>query len=239
MLEWAEKRGKSFVTADAAKHLRLSRPHASMVLSRLANGSTAIRRVQRGVFVFGEAAAAAAAQGAAAATGHREGTIPARVIAWAEKRRTTFATADIERQFDLKRAHASMVLSTLAREGGIRRVRRGVFAASGANVAGGAPAATAAATPAKTRRGRRATAKAPREGSLPARVLEWAAARGKPFGNGDIEKKFKLSRPHASMLTSTLAKGPHPIERTGRGVYAYVGDRAAAAPRKTTKKRRK
>jgi hypothetical protein len=41
------------------------------------------------------------------------------------------------------------------------------------------------------------------------------------------------------MLTSTLAKGPHPIERTGRGVYAYVGDRAAAAPRKTTKKRRK
>jgi hypothetical protein len=92
--------------------------------------------------------------------------------------------------------------------------------------------------PAKTARGRRATTKAPREGSLPARILEWAAARGKPFGNADIEKQFKLTRGHASMVTSTLAKGPHPIERTGRGVYEYVGNGAGAVARKVTKKKR-
>jgi hypothetical protein len=88
-------------------------------------------------------------------------------------------------------------------------------------------------------RGKRTATKPPREGSLPARILEWAAARGKPFGNADIEKRFKLSKGHASMATSTLAKVPHPIERTGRGVYEYVGNGAATGARKTTTKRRK
>lgn len=63
----------------------------------------------------------------------------------------------------------------------------------------------------------------PRAGSLPARVIEWAQARKKPFGTMDITKKFKLSRAHASMLLSRLANGPYPIERARRGVYGFTG----------------
>jgi hypothetical protein len=61
----------------------------------------------------------------------------------------------------------------------------------------------------------------PREGSLPARVLDWAKARSKPFGTADITKKFKLSRAHASMLLSRLASGPYAIRREKRGRYTY------------------
>ena len=66
-----------------------------------------------------------------------------------------------------------------------------------------------------------ATADQPREGSLPARVLEWAKGRGKPFGTPDITKKFRLSRAHASMLLSRLASGPYAIKREKRGLYIY------------------
>jgi hypothetical protein len=134
---------------------------------------------------------------------------------WAEQRGKTFGTAHVEKQFKLTRGHASMVLSKLARDGGIRRV--------------------------EAREGRPRQARhrqGPGRGSLPARILQWAAARGKPFGNTDIEKQFKLTRGHASMVTSTLAKGPHPIERTGRGVYEDVGNGAGAVARKVTKKKR-
>jgi len=61
----------------------------------------------------------------------------------------------------------------------------------------------------------------PREGSLPARVLDWAKKRGKPFGTADITKRFKLSRAHASMLLSRLASGPYQIRREKRGRYSY------------------
>jgi hypothetical protein len=63
----------------------------------------------------------------------------------------------------------------------------------------------------------------PRAGSLPARVIEWAQKRAKPFRNTDIEKRFNLSRAHASMVTSKLAASGHPIRRKSRGVYVYVG----------------
>ena len=75
--------------------------------------------------------------------------------------------------------------------------------------------------PAPARTGGGATAEQPREGSLPARVLEWAKSRGKPFGTPDITKKFKLSRAHASMLLSRLASGPYAIRREKRGLYRY------------------
>jgi len=67
----------------------------------------------------------------------------------------------------------------------------------------------------------RSTTDEPRAGSLPARVIEWAEKRTRPFGTNDITKKFKLSRAHASMLLSRLANGPYPIEREKRGVYVY------------------
>ena len=67
----------------------------------------------------------------------------------------------------------------------------------------------------------RSSSDEPRAGSLPARVIDWAGKRKKPFGTNDITKRFKLSRAHASMLLSRLANGPYPIEREKRGVYVY------------------
>ena len=76
---------------------------------------------------------------------------------------------------------------------------------------------TSAESPKDTR------AAGPRTGSLPAKVLAWAEKRKRPFRSADIERRFKLTRAHASMLLSTLASGPHPIERKQRGVYVYGG----------------
>jgi hypothetical protein len=63
----------------------------------------------------------------------------------------------------------------------------------------------------------------PRPGSLPAKVLAWAEKRKRPFRSADVERRFKLSRAHATMLLSRLARGPHPIKRERRGVYVYRG----------------
>jgi hypothetical protein len=73
------------------------------------------------------------------------------------------------------------------------------------------------------RPGKAAQAAGPRPGSLPAKVLAWAEKRKRPFRTADVERRFKLTRPHASMLLSGLARGPHPIERKRRGVYVYGG----------------
>jgi len=64
---------------------------------------------------------------------------------------------------------------------------------------------------------------APREGSLPKRILEWAADDGEPFDTADVVGAFGVTRAHASMLLSTLAKGPQPLTRVKRGVYQYQG----------------
>jgi len=61
----------------------------------------------------------------------------------------------------------------------------------------------------------------PREGSLPARILDWAEKRSKPFSTADLVKRFKVSRAHASMLLTKLANGPYPIGRKQRGIYTY------------------
>jgi len=163
----------------------------------------------------------------------REGTLPARVLDWAQKRGTTFRTADIQKALGLKRAHASMLLSRLASGGtAMRRVRRGVFVV-------GDGAVESKAAPASTRRGgkkpkKRAVA-APREGSIAARILDWAQARGS-FGVPDVVREFGIKRGHASMEMSKLANGARPIRRTGRGVYEYAG--APPRRRKTVKKRK-
>lgn len=67
------------------------------------------------------------------------------------------------------------------------------------------------------------TSELPREGSLPARVIDWASARNKSFSTSDVSRRFRLSRAHSSMLLSRLANGPYPIERSKRGVYTYSG----------------
>ena len=62
----------------------------------------------------------------------------------------------------------------------------------------------------------------PREGSLPARILDWGEKRGKPFSTADLVRRFKVSRAHASMLLTKLANGPYPIVRRQRGIYEHA-----------------
>ncbi len=60
--------------------------------------------------------------------GPRKGSLPARVLAWAEKRKRPFGTSDVAKRFKLSRAHASMTLSKLANGPyAVSRVRRGVY----------------------------------------------------------------------------------------------------------------
>ena len=59
----------------------------------------------------------------------REGSLPARVLVWAEKRAKSFRVEHIMKRFKLTRAHASMVLSKLANGPyAIHRPSRGVYA---------------------------------------------------------------------------------------------------------------
>ena len=61
----------------------------------------------------------------------REGSLPARVLVWAEKRNKTFRVDHVMSRFKLKRAHASMVLGKLANGPyAIQRPSRGVYAHS-------------------------------------------------------------------------------------------------------------
>jgi len=51
VLVWAEKRGKTFRVENIMTRFKLTRAHASMVLSKLANGPYAISRPSRGVYI--------------------------------------------------------------------------------------------------------------------------------------------------------------------------------------------
>ncbi len=44
----------------------------------------------------------------------REGSLPARIIGWAEKRGREFSTTDLVKKFGVTRAHGSMLLAKLA-----------------------------------------------------------------------------------------------------------------------------
>ena len=52
VIDWAQKREKQFGTREVKSRFRLSRAHASMLLSRLANGPYPITRERRGVYNF-------------------------------------------------------------------------------------------------------------------------------------------------------------------------------------------
>ena len=69
---------------------------------------------------------------AARAAGPRIGSLPSKVLEWAQKRKKPFRTADLVRRFKLTRAHASMLLSGLASgPHPIERKRRGVYVYGG------------------------------------------------------------------------------------------------------------
>lgn len=59
----------------------------------------------------------------------REGSLPAKLTAWAKGRKRGFGVPDVMKKFNLSRAHASMVLSRVAGAGTVRRAARGVYQA--------------------------------------------------------------------------------------------------------------
>ncbi len=83
---------------------------------------------------------------------------------------------------------------------------------------GTGPAASRAA-PVATSKAANGKAGPYREGSLPAKLLSWAGGRKKPFGVGEVMKKLKIKRGHASMLIAYVTKGGA-VKRVGRGEYA-------------------
>ena len=52
LIDWAKTRKKTFGTRDVSRRFKLSRAHASMLLSRLANGPYPIQRERRGVYSY-------------------------------------------------------------------------------------------------------------------------------------------------------------------------------------------
>jgi hypothetical protein len=156
-------------------------------------GPSALGALARGRAVVLRADDGAAGAARAGATGPRAGSHADRILKWADLRATPFRTVDVATALALSRGHASVLLGKLAGDG-LERIGRGLY--------------------------RHATASAaPREGSLPARILAWATRRGKPFGIGDVRRRFRLTDGHAGMLLSKLASGPHAIRRARRGLY--------------------
>ena len=51
-IDWARSRGRSFGTHDIERKLKVSRAHASMLLSRLASGPFPVTRVRRGEYKY-------------------------------------------------------------------------------------------------------------------------------------------------------------------------------------------
>ena len=52
LIDWAKTRKKTFGTKDVTKRFKVSRAHASMLLSRLANGPYPIPRQRRGLYSY-------------------------------------------------------------------------------------------------------------------------------------------------------------------------------------------
>jgi hypothetical protein len=59
---------------------------------------------------------------------YREGSLPRRLVDWAQSRRRAFGTDDVTEALAISRPHASMLLGKLVKDPGpIRRVARGVY----------------------------------------------------------------------------------------------------------------
>jgi hypothetical protein len=61
--------------------------------------------------------------------GFREGSLPAKLLAWAGGRKRPFGVPDVMKALKVKRPHASMVLTRVLGLGGVRRVERGEYLA--------------------------------------------------------------------------------------------------------------
>jgi len=60
---------------------------------------------------------------------YREGSLPAKLLAWAGKRKS-FGVPDVMKAFKIKRGHASMLIAYVTKGGAVRRVGRGEYRAT-------------------------------------------------------------------------------------------------------------
>jgi hypothetical protein len=81
---------------------------------------------------FGPASRTGAANRATSGTAspYREGTLPAKLMAWAGGRKKPFTVPEVMKAMKIKRGHASMLLTAVMRRGGVKRVGRGEYAAA-------------------------------------------------------------------------------------------------------------
>jgi len=78
----------------------------------------------------GRTRAASPAGRAASAGGYRPGSLPERLIKWAGGRKRPFGVQEVMTALEVKRAHASMVLTRVMASGDLKRVGRGAYAAA-------------------------------------------------------------------------------------------------------------
>ena len=60
---------------------------------------------------------------------YREGSLPAKLVAWAGGLKKPFGVPDLMKKFRIKRGHASMLIAYVSKGGAVKRVGRGEYAA--------------------------------------------------------------------------------------------------------------
>jgi hypothetical protein len=61
---------------------------------------------------------------------YREGSLPAKLMAWAGGLKKPFGIPDLMRKFKIKRGHASMLIAYVTKGGAVKRVGRGEYVAA-------------------------------------------------------------------------------------------------------------
>lgn len=61
--------------------------------------------------------------------GFRAGSLPAKLMGWANGLKKPFGVPDLMKKFKIKRGHASMLVAYVVKAGAVRRVGRGAYTA--------------------------------------------------------------------------------------------------------------
>jgi len=133
----------------------------------------------------------------------RPGSLPARLLLWALKRRETIEPRQVREALGPEFAGARAILSNLAAGGLVRRVSHARYAPTAK--AGRVRASLIDTGPY-------------RKDSHRARVLEWARARRRPFGIPDAASLLGISSKSVFVVLKPLLRDDF-VERESRGVY--------------------
>jgi hypothetical protein len=61
---------------------------------------------------------------------YREGSLPAKLVAWAGGRKKPFTVPEVMKALKIKRGHASMLLAYVGKSGAVKRIGRGEYRAA-------------------------------------------------------------------------------------------------------------